>query len=85
MENFDYLTGNQKYGMTRNLIAIFLFLNNRKVSNEAINNEIKKLLKEKAESIKHNIINKALFLKEFKGLYNKIFDRILDGVKNGSE
>jgi len=85
MENFDYLTGNQKYGMTRNLIAIFLFLNNRKVSNEAINNEIKKLLKEETENIKQNVINKAIFLKEYKGLYNKIFSRILDGVKNGSE
>jgi len=85
IKNFDYLTGSQKYDMTRNLMAIFLFLNNRKISNAVIDGEIKKLLKEKAESIKHNIINKALFLKEFKGLYNKIFDRILDGVKNGSE
>ena len=83
IENFDYLTGSQKYDMTRNLMAIFLFLNNRKISNAVIDNEIKKLLKEKADNIKQNIINKALFLKEYKGLYNKVFSRILEGVKNG--
>lgn len=84
IENYDYLTGNQKYDMTRNVIAISLFLNNRKISNKIIDNEIKKLLKEETENIKQNMIDKAVFLKEYKKLYNKIFNIILKGIENGS-
>ena len=74
IENFDYLTGKQKYHMARNLITIFLFLNN-----------IKRLLKEDSVNLKQNIIiNKNLFLKKYRSLYNNILKRILEGIKNGS-
>lgn len=82
IENFDYLTGRQKYDMVRNLISIFLFLNNKKINNETINYTIKKLLKEEPMNIKQNIINKAVFLNEYKRSYNKIFYKILKGIKN---
>ena len=86
IENFDYLTGNQKYGMARNLVSILLFLNNKKISNEIIDYNIKKLLREDSINLKQNvIINKNLFLKEYKSLYNNLFKKILDGVKNGSQ
>lgn len=81
--DFDYLTGKQKYNMARNLIAIFLFLNNKKISNEIIDIAIKNLLKEEASNIKENIIDKPIFLKEYKKLYNKLFKIILKGIKNG--
>lgn len=84
MENFDYLAGNLKYGMARNMIAIFLFLNNKKISNETIDNTIKKVLKEEPINIKENIIiNKSIFLQKYKKLYKDLFKSILDGIKNG--
>jgi hypothetical protein len=83
IENFDYLTGNQKYDMTRNLIAIFLFLNNKRISNEIIDAIIKKLFKEKSINIKQNLIDKIRFLKEYKKLYNNLFEKILKGIENG--
>ena len=85
LENFDYLTGSQKYDMARNLMAIFLFLDKKKINNETINHNIKKLLKEEPLNIKLNIIiNKAIFLKEYKKLYNGLFNKILEGIKHGS-
>lgn len=84
-ENFDYLTGSQKYDTTRNLAAINLFLNNRKISNEAINNEIKELLKENPTDIKLNMINKTAFLKGYRKLYGRLFNKIMEGIKNGSK
>ena len=84
IENFDYLTGNQKYDMTRNLIAIHLFLNNKRISNEIIDTIIKKLFKEKSINIKQNLIDKIRFLKEYKNSYNNLFEKILKGIKNGS-
>ena len=84
IENFDYLTGKQKYHMVRNLIAIFLFLSNIKISNEIIDYNIKKLLKEDSINLKQNvIINKNIFLKKYKSLYNNLFKKILEGIKNG--
>ena len=86
MDNFDYLAGNLKYGMARNMIAIFLFLNNKKISNEAIDSAIKKVLKEEPINIKENvIINKSIFLQEYKKLYKDLFKIILKGVKNGTQ
>lgn len=83
IENFDFLTGNQKYGMARNMIAIFLFLNSKKISNKTIDGTIKKLLKEEPIKIKENmIISKSAFLQEYKRLYNKLFQKILEGIKN---
>jgi len=83
MGNFDYSTGNQKYDMARNLIAIYLFLDNKKIDNEAIDGTIKKLLKEEPISIKQNLANKTVFLKKYKNLHKNLFERILKGIKNG--
>lgn len=82
MGNFDFLAGNQKYEMARNLIAIYLFLNGKKVSIETIDLNIKKLLKEDASDIKQNFVNKSVFLKEYKKLYGKLFNKILNPVAN---
>ena len=86
IDNFDYLAGNQKYGMTRNMMAIFLFLNNKKISNKTIDSTIKKVLKEEPINIKENIIiNKSIFLHEYKKLYKDLFKSILEGIKNGPQ
>ena len=74
IKNFDYLAGKQKYDMARNLIAIFLFLNNKKISNEIINYNIKNLLKENPIKIKENaVINKTIFLKNCIMEYLKLY------------
>lgn len=84
IENFDYLTGNQKYNMARNMMAITLFINNKKINNETVDIAIKRTLKEEPINIKQNIIiDKSIFLKEYKKSYNKLFDIILGGIKNG--
>ena len=86
IENFDYLTGKQKYYMTRNLISIFLFLDNKRISNEIMDYNIKKLLKEDSINLKHNVVtNKDLFVKKYKILYNNLFKKILKCIKNGTQ
>ena len=82
IENFDYLSGSQKYDMARNMVGINLFLNNKKISKESIDQNIKSLLKETSVNIKENIINKSVFLKEYWKLYGELFSRILKGIKN---
>jgi len=42
IDNFDILSGNEKYNLVRNAIAISLYLNSKKISREAVDNEIKK-------------------------------------------
>ena len=56
IENFDYLTGREKYKLVRNLIAIYLFIKNKKISEENLENGIKKNLNTNAEDIKNNLI-----------------------------
>lgn len=85
IKNFDYLTGNEKYKLIRNLIAIYLFINKRKVDKDLIDQEIKKLLNLKVIEIKQNIIEKNKFLKKYKSLYNKTFEKIMLEMKHGSK
>jgi len=56
INNFDYLTGKEKYKLVRNLIAIYLFIKNKKISEENLENGIKKNLNTNAEDIKNNLI-----------------------------
>ena len=81
LDNFDILTGKEKYDLTRNMIAISLFLTNKKLSKKIVDNEIKKTLGIDAERIKQNLIEKAVFLKKYKKMYDKTFEMIIDGIK----
>ena len=84
-DNFDALTGNGKYKLTRNIVAILLFLDGRKLSAEAVNSEIEKLFgRNSVKLIKENMTGKA-FLAKYKSLYNRLFDRIMAGVRNDSK
>jgi hypothetical protein len=86
IDNFDILTGKEKYSLTRNLIAIKLFLENKKVTNEMIDSEIMRLFKLKTiNELKDNIINKLEFLRRFKEIYKKTFNKIMEGIKNESK
>ena len=85
IDNFGFLPGNEKYKLTRNLIAINLFLSNKKISIETVETEIHNYFgKGIAKNIKENLLNKE-FLHKYRELYDKIFNKILDGIKNGSK
>lgn len=85
MGNFDFLTGKEKYKMTRNLIAIMLFMNNKEISAEIINNKINGYFEYGAvKKIKENLVKKD-FLIKYEKIYNNLFKRILAGIKNDSK
>jgi len=83
IDNFDFLDGNEKYYLIRNLVAIYLYLDSKKVDKKKVDMEIEKKF-EKVEKIKKNMLEKNIFLKKFKGIYNKTFEKVMDGI-NGSE
>ena len=85
MDNFDFSTGKEKYKMTRNLIAIMLFMNNKEISTETINNKINEYFGHDAiKKIKENMVKKD-FLIKYRRIYDNLFKQILAGIKNGSK
>lgn len=86
-ENFDYLNGDQKYEMVRNAIAIHLFINNRVVSKDNVDQAINMIFgKNLDKKIKENmIIDKRKFINKYKRFYNKLSSKILNRIKNGSK
>ncbi|MFA6023283.1 MAG: hypothetical protein WC781_04300 [Candidatus Pacearchaeota archaeon] len=86
IDNFDYLNGNEKYYLIRNLIALSLFIQGEKVSNENVDKEIKNQFTLKSiEEIKENMLDKNSFIKKYKAIYDKNFNKIMIGVKNASK
>jgi len=84
--NFDHLNGHEKYYLTRNMIAISLFLKHEKIDKEKIDKEIKKIFNLKdINEIKQNILNKDKFLKEYKFIYKDTFNKIMENIKNDSK
>ena len=84
LDNFDVLSGREKYYLIRNLLSIRLFMENKKLSNEIINKEIKTEFNLSVNKIKENMINRD-FLPKYKKIYNNILDKIMEGIKNGSK
>jgi len=85
IDNFYFLPGKEKYKLTRNLIAIKLFIDNKKIGIEAVDSEIDGYFgKETVNNIKENLLDKG-FLNKYRRLYNELFNKILDGIKNGSK
>jgi len=86
IENFDVLTGGEKYGLARNLIAIELFIHKKKITKELINKRINQIFgKNTVKMIKKNMLNKNEFLKKYRLIYNKTFKEILNGISYGSK
>ena len=84
--SFDILSGEQKYHLTRNLMSIKLFLENKKVNNESINREIIRLFKlNDINDMKNNLLEKKKFLLKYRDLYKQLSDIILKNIKNGSK
>src|SRR3989338_8998130 len=83
--NFHFLTGREKYKFVRNLFAIILFLDEKSISPELVDNEINKYFgKDSVKNIKENLVDKS-FLARYEKLYENTFKRIMKGVKNGSK
>ena len=86
IDNFDILNGKDKYHLIRNLIAIKLFLENRKLSSKIIDDTILKEFKlNNIQELKDNLLDKQSFLIKFKEIYQKLFNNILQGIDNDSK
>ncbi|MBI5064890.1 hypothetical protein HZA97_01515 [Candidatus Woesearchaeota archaeon] len=86
IDNFEILSGKEKYYLTRNLISILLFLEKGKISKEQVDNRIKELFNlESVDLLKNNLVEKKEFLKKYDKIYNETFDRIMQNIKNGSK
>lgn len=79
--NFDYSSGNEKYKCVRNLIAIYLFTKNKKLTKENIEKEVGKKFNIKIEDLKNNIVEKD-FLRKYKEFYKKFEKEI---IKNAAK
>jgi hypothetical protein len=82
IDNFDILSGDEKYYLTLNMLSILLFVNNKKLSKDNVNKEIEKLLNISIKELKENLIDKQEFIKKYKEIYTKTFSLIMDSIKN---
>jgi len=82
IDNFDILSGDEKYYLTLNMVSILLFIQNKKLSKEIVNHEIEKLLKINIEELKENLIKKQDFIEKYKKIYNKTFNLIMKSIKH---
>jgi len=86
IDNFDLLDGNEKYYLTRNMVAISLYLNQKKIDNEIVEREIIKNFRLKnIKQIKQNMIDKKQFLKKYNVIYKKTFNKIMDNINHGAK
>ena len=85
IDNFEMLSGSEKYDLVRNMIAIHLYLEKMSVSNELIYKEIKKSLEVDIQEIKQNMVAKKDFLKKYKLIYDRTFAKILNGIEHGTK
>jgi len=79
IDNFDILDGNEKYYLVRNLVAVYLYLEKKKVDKEKVDREIEKKFCE-IEMIKKNMLEKDSFLKKLKKIYDNTFEKVMEGI-----
>ena len=86
LEHFDALSGDEKYDLTRNMIAIHLFLREKRVNSDMVHAEIQKVfaLREISE-IRENLLEKKIFLKQYKKIYTDTFNKLMEGVRHDSK
>ena len=81
--NFDFLTGDEKYEMTRNLVAINQFISKKEVTKDKIDLAINNFFGNKTvQKLKNNLISTKDFLKKYNKVYNNAQNRILKGIKD---
>lgn len=84
-DNFDVLNGSEKYYLTRNMVAICLYLEGKKVNAEKINDAIKQLFNLNINEIKQNMLDKNSFIKKYGEIHNNCFNQIMEGIKNAAK
>lgn len=86
IDNFEFLTGKDKYDLTRNMIAISLYLDKKELTTRGLDVEIVKRFGLKGvDELKHNLVEKKSFLKRYKEVYGKVFDKIMRGLERGAK
>ncbi|MAF99433.1 MAG: hypothetical protein CMH61_02370 [Nanoarchaeota archaeon] len=86
IDSFDLLTGGEKYKLVRNLIAIRLFLVKKQLTKKSVNKEMEKLFgKNVISELQNNMVEKRIFLKKYKAVYKKTFNKIMKSIKNDSK
>ena len=85
INNFDLLNGNEKYYYLRNMFAISFFFENKKINKNSFKKEIKRIFNLDINKIRQNLINKEDFVKKYRLMYNKIYEKVLGGIKDGSK
>ena len=83
IDNFDFLTGDEKYEMTRNLAAINQFISKKEVTKDKIDLAINNFFgKKTVQRLKNNLLLAKDFLKKYNKVYNNAQNRILKGIKD---
>src|SRR3989344_3242641 len=83
IDSFDLLNGNEKYYLTRNMMAIDLFIKGKKIDINIVDKEISKVFNlGKIDDLKNNILNRNDFLTVYISFYNTLFKIILKGIKD---
>jgi len=81
IENYNQLTGNEKYKLIRNLVSIHEFINKEKIKN--IDNEIDNYFgKKTVEKLRQNILAREEIQKKYKTLYTQVQNKIFEGIRN---
>ncbi len=82
LDNFDLLDGQEKYYLTRNMVAIAQYLKTKNVKKEKVDQEIKRAFNlQDTGEIKRNVLDKEEFLKRYKLMYEDTFEKIMASIK----
>ena len=76
IDSFDLLTGNEKYAMLRNLIAIRRFIDKKEVGLNAVDSAIRKLFGS-IDKLKENMIPRKDFQKKYRKIFNDTQRKII--------
>lgn len=79
IDNFNILNGEEKYYLTLNMVSILLFIQDKKLSKEIVNNEIEKQFSIKISDLNRNLIKNG-FIKKYEEIFNKTFNLIMDNI-----
>ena len=80
--NFDITYGEEKYYLIRNLVAINLFIENKKLTRKSIEQEITRIFNlQSINDIKGNLLDKKRFLSIYKKIYEKTQKKVFSFIK----
>ena len=86
IDNFDHINGIDKYYLTRNMVAIFLYIKHKKINKETVDKEIEKMFNIKSiQEIKQNMLNKDEFIRVYKRIHSHTCSKIIENIKDGAK